>query len=621
MTVFKSGAGYKGFPEKETTGLAYLYGLSDFWSVIFEDSQLFDRMLEANSIGLADVYAKFLQLTSTVSINDIQSFLYSEVKLLQISNSDSVPSLSGTTYSIPEEIVSCRYLLDKPMLATNTLERGVHFDIDEVNHTITFYKSLTSLGFPTRVSTSGSTEVAFWMTDVELDDSLVYKYFGKLINIEPQNVSRTYRDFVRGLYFLYTQGPTITLLERGLSLALGIPVCRVEGETVLLTARNETTGNWLVATDRFSYVIPYGIEPEVSPGDVLSLGQEMVKIAEVKDYKVEDEWWINISIPEELLPTLDDGQRLATEGSLADDIMRQYLKTHTFLVRLRWDNAFTSDSFEEVFNLLYDVKPSYTYPVFVWSVTDTDELVFNDDSLEYSSTYQLVDSFGCGGAYLQRNVERFYERSNACFIHGNFNPEEITNPAAEVTVNYKVKASAVYNEVSPTDESIPDSDLVPLYNTTALDVKQSFASQGITLPNVMPRLMLVKNVPITTSSYNQVVVREPVESGFSGVTRNITPLDFPSSLEHHAYQAYVPDQGSLNATEHFFILEVQSNFYSVMMYRPGEPALLDPAYFPRAEEDPIRIFQISDTVDQLTYYLGSPDLTLSNSNFTVSGNV
>ena len=620
MSDFKSGAAYRGFSStSDRTGLSYLYGLSDFWAIMFQDSEVIDRFLESNTIGLADIYSRFLQLTSSISVNDVQTFLYSEVKLLTVNTSDLVPSPSGTTYKIPENLVDARYLLDRPMLATKTLERNVHFNIDEVSSTITFYEPLQDLGFPSRALPNGQLQVAFWMTDVVEDDRLVSQYFGDLIDVSPQNVTRVYKDFIRGLYFLYTQGPTLKSLERGLSLALGIPLARTT-EKVLLTVKNDVTGNWIVATDKSSYTIPYGITPSVSPGDELQVGEELVQVAEVLDYKVEDEWWLNISIPRELIPSaINETDLLATPGSTTDSIMREYLKYHTFLVRIRWDGSFNSTSFEEVFRILRDVKPKYTYPIFVWSIVDTDLIPIQDDQLGYDISYSLVDSLGCGGAYIQRFLERYGERENTCFIHGNLDPAEIDNPLSTVTVEYDVKSSWVLNTGAPSNIGVLDTELTPLYNTGELDLRQSLSSAGISLPAVLPKVMVIRDVPVNVTTYASVFIREAVEPGFIGIRFNETPLDFPVDTSHHMYQAYVPDITALSATEDLFVLEIQSNVYTIFIYRSGGVSLLSPSYFPRREEDPLLVVQYPTSVSSFTYELSSPDLVLSNSNLTVQG--
>lgn len=576
MTQFKSGAGYEGFPSSETEGLAYLYGLSDFWSVIFEDTDLVDRFLESSSIGLAGIYSRFLQLTSSISVNDVQTFLYDEVRLLTLYPSDKVDSVSGTTYLLPEGIVGCKYILDRPMLAVNTLEENVHYTINPEQSTITFYKPLEEINMPSRITSDGRVQVSMWMTDVSNDESLVFKYFGELINVTPQTVTRVYRDFIRGLYFLYTQGPTVTLLERGLSLALGIPLARTD-EKVLLTVRNETTGNWIVATDRSSYSIPYGLEPEVQPGDQLESGKEMVKVAEVKDYLVEDEWWLNLSIPEELIPFLpDEGQRVASPGNITDSIMREYLKYHTFLVRIKWDKTFTASNFDEVFRILYDAKPSYTYPIFVWSIVDTEIIDLTDEDLRFEMTYELVDSFGCGGPYIQRNYLKLNERSETCFIHGNYDPSN-DDPSIHQTTRYTVPLSRIYNDSSVIEADAGTGDIVdsvavysyemtPLYNTTNLDVRQSVSALGVTLPEPTPSVFMVGNIPVTQTNYDRLVIREPVSSGFTGIRKNTGQLDFPADRTHNMYKAFVPSIADLGSSMNIMFVEAQSNLYSVFVY-------------------------------------------------------
>lgn len=63
---------------------AYLYGLSDFWSTIFEDPELFGGLYNATTTQMAKVYSKFLSLTSGLSLEDVQVNSGSEVELLTI---------------------------------------------------------------------------------------------------------------------------------------------------------------------------------------------------------------------------------------------------------------------------------------------------------------------------------------------------------------------------------------------------------------------------------------------------------------------------------------------------------------------------------------------------------
>ena len=52
--------------------MTYLYGLSDFFTFIFEDTNKTNLMLEANAIKASDIYSHFLQLSSSISLDCIK---------------------------------------------------------------------------------------------------------------------------------------------------------------------------------------------------------------------------------------------------------------------------------------------------------------------------------------------------------------------------------------------------------------------------------------------------------------------------------------------------------------------------------------------------------------------
>ena len=75
--------------EGNQSSLTYLYGLSDFWVSIFEDSELVDGILEASTFQLGDVYSRFLQLAGNISLDSIQETYNSQIKLIRLSQEDS----------------------------------------------------------------------------------------------------------------------------------------------------------------------------------------------------------------------------------------------------------------------------------------------------------------------------------------------------------------------------------------------------------------------------------------------------------------------------------------------------------------------------------------------------
>jgi hypothetical protein len=69
--------------------------------------------------------------------------------------------------------------------------------------------------------------------------------------------------------------------------------------------------------------------------------------------------------------------------------MRTYLKKHTFLVNVKVDSFKNIQTFQQLSDIINKVKPTYTQPIYVWSITAmTEELTLTDDL----STYRLDPS-------------------------------------------------------------------------------------------------------------------------------------------------------------------------------------------------------------------------------------
>lgn len=71
-----------------------------------------------------------------------------------------------------------------------------------------------------------------WGLDADVDDQLLYRTLGNLLDPNARPSTEQYRSFIRGLLGLYVQGPTIKRLEAGLHAAAGFPVVRTNGERV-----------------------------------------------------------------------------------------------------------------------------------------------------------------------------------------------------------------------------------------------------------------------------------------------------------------------------------------------------------------------------------------------------
>lgn len=398
--------------------LTYLYGISDFWAHIFENPEMVHDVLEANTYMMSEAYSKFLQLTSTLSLETIQTTANSQVKLLLLGDAAKV---SGTTstYVLPEEVVACSYIMNRPFLPTETLEADVHFDIDTEAGTIQFNKPIDQYKLPTRITQSGETQYALWMADAQVNEEFIYKHYGKLLNINSQTALDVYKSYVQGLYYLFANGPNIRFLERGLNLVMGVPVSRMT-EKVTYIDRHAETRNWIVITDNNSYVIPFGLSPSVNEGDIVEEGTELASWVEVKDWHREDNWWINISIPPEVIPNPPGGDSRAVAGSGVDYLMASYLKRHTFLVRLKTAGVSNFNIFENISEVVSQAKPSYTFPVYIWDVPLEDEVLDIIDS-DFSLSAVVAEADNAASPAIEdfrRDTSKAY-RGNPVFMRSN----------------------------------------------------------------------------------------------------------------------------------------------------------------------------------------------------------
>jgi hypothetical protein len=391
------------------SSLPYLYGLSDFFHIMFEDKEVVDLMLEGNALTAAEIYSRFLQITSSVSLETIQSTTGVGVALILVNSANAVGSL-GNVYTVSTPLQSAKHVSNRPFLPTEVLDANVDFEINQVDAssaTITFAKPISAYKFSHRPLADGSTQYAVWVSDAVVDESLVYKAFGSLIGASSETASDSYTNFIYGLYYLYTHGPTLKDMRRGLNLILGVPLARSK-ETVLEVRFYSESKQYVVVTDQNQYLIPYGLAPTVAVDDVLEVGQELSQWVEIKDYQSDGEWWLNLRIPEKIIPVLPEGQanRYASKGSHLDYAMRTFLKNHTFLVNVKVDGFKNVQQFAQISEIINKAKPSYTQPVYVWTVSSVDEdLTLTDSELVMNLRFSTCDHMFPDFATMRRHPD------------------------------------------------------------------------------------------------------------------------------------------------------------------------------------------------------------------------
>ena len=379
------------------SNMTYLYGLSDFFSVLFEDTTKVNLLLECQSQIASQVYSNFLQLTSTISLENIQNTLNQSITLVTLNSSNLVPGETNL-YNLPVDILDTRYIANRAFLPTTLFENKVHYNF-ETSSTgaaqIRFSTDITSAGFSARIASDNlTTDYALWFVDSNLDEGWMNTYYANLIGVSPETSTDSFKNFVYGLYYVYTNGPTLSLIKKGLNLCLGIPLARGV-ETVLEISTYLQTGQQLVLTTENQYLIPFGLPPSVVIGQTLAAGDELAEWVEVKDYINDGDWWINLSIPEKLIKEIPPGQtgRFAVDGSHYDYVMRTYLKKHTFLVSVNVTYFENIQLFQQLSEIISRVKPAYTEAIYIWTIPNMiDEMSFDDNYATQIVTQSRCDN-------------------------------------------------------------------------------------------------------------------------------------------------------------------------------------------------------------------------------------
>lgn len=412
---------------KDLNNLAYIYGLSDFWTYIFEEPEKINLLLEGISMSSAAIYSRFLQLSSSISLEDIQAGIGYDLKHIEI----TVPQGHiGTKYELPSVIIGSAYIMDRPLLPTHTLTNDIDYFIEDEGVSIVFDKSLEEMTFARRPNADGSTTYSLWFSEVVIDEGLLQDNFGYLLNLDPRVASENYKNFLQGLYFLYATGPTIKNLELGFNLVVGVPATRQQ--EVYLDKRFYTeTGRWMVITDLNSYVLPYGIEPDATfvTGQILPARTLLAKWVSVKDYKHDGVWWTNLYISPKLIPNIPgvDTGRYALPGSSTEYIMANFLKHHTFVVKIETLSIEDRSLLKEISTMIREARPTYTFPVYVWTIPTIQEEFSINDSDEFDTQRVMF-----GNDFISNDRNRFtrdeeealFTRAGTPFIRWDF-PEHL----------------------------------------------------------------------------------------------------------------------------------------------------------------------------------------------------
>jgi hypothetical protein len=541
--------------------MAYLYGISDFWTEFFSSTDIVDGVLEQETKLLSEAYSYFLQRTSGISLEDVQDYHSAEISLLLLGSHNYI---SDTEFSVGD--VQAATITNRSVLPTQTLYLDREFEI--VDGVLRLQKPISDYKFPIRHNTDGSWQYAVWLNDVVFDGGWAYKSYGRLVGFDKDKSLDNYKAFLEGVYFLYTNGPTMAHVEKGINMAMGMPYAR-DTEEVLDIFEDVDTGDYVIITSSNSYRIPYGYNPNVTVGDVLIEGQVIDTWVEIIDYIKEDGWWYNIYLPNELLPASNSSALgRCIPGSLGDSVM-QKAKYHIFEVLITRP-AGDIDAFNIANRLVTYSRPSWTFPVFVWKVPIPDDKVSMEESLDF--TLKNYSNETCISApdirLMRRNLQVFsrgkhwYNRNSISYELNNMVGQGDRSyagyePIFEDPNSWDLdKLAVIYGSrgtlASPRNRGKVTRGIrgnttdVPYYITRVFPASMTYDGvERVVRGDQMVGLYLADKYELEArlgiELTGMVIIRSDAVSreGKTGIHTNELPLDHKLSI--YAYNAYAPD--------------------------------------------------------------------------------
>lgn len=264
-------------------------------------------------------------------------------------------------------------------------------------------------------------EVAAWVADARVDRRYLARTYGALIGREEAS-SEAYRQFLRGIFRLYSHGPVMARMESALNSVLGLPVVVNDGEVLSGIDTTDPRFRTVLTVDTAGvahrYPFPVALPLRADVANPLSIGvltfaafDTLTTAVRVTDSLEDAAWWWGLVTPRELFSSLDgtsipdlirrtasslyipntvnpqDGARVGDPGVVvgADDegnsippgkpvyrrqvgfvIFQRYLQHHTFLVEFH-PAAFSATGItvspDELRRLVLSARPAHTFPI------------------------------------------------------------------------------------------------------------------------------------------------------------------------------------------------------------------------------------------------------------------
>jgi len=293
--------------------------------------------------------------------------------------------LHNTALAIPDEVISIPALQEQVSEPPVVLRENLDYEV--AGGLLTFIDGLFTLSDPSPDE--------LWAETAFYDNSgAIERNFGRLVNLSQDDLSESrtrapYLSAVKGLFFAYTNGPTLANIRLGLQILLGLPFTEERG--VILEIQPEFTtdssgqvlGRVLIEDvddrdrrlgTRRVYYYPNLVGLETNQvtgvayveGDIIEAFQPLSAGVTVTDYVKDPRWW-----------------ERAIYGS-------EVLKYFLFKVAIDAD-VFNSDDVVFAYDFLRRIKPAYTRVITSALLSLADDIEA-EDALAGAIAAKLYDS-------------------------------------------------------------------------------------------------------------------------------------------------------------------------------------------------------------------------------------
>lgn len=289
-------------------------------------------------------------------------------------------------YVLDSDIDNIPLLLNKILFPEVMLEKDVDYEItteydpdtNEFLRKVLYFKEdpLNNPYIPvTRVGEEYI--IGLWCSRIDYDERYLARMYGNIAGtIKPS--SEAYREFLRGIFFMYLNGPVLKALEAGANLILGVPLVKTDGE--LVSSIEEEGDRLVIYTDKYRYEYKLGSKLQVEIGDTVNAFDTLATAVTVDDFLTKHEWWEDLYMKHRQAPNIEEsgGDYYMQRGSLAFQVFDAVLKYSTFYVEADYSSTFLPQNFSEVVKTFEQVKPTFTNYYFVINMMFEDILEFFD---------------------------------------------------------------------------------------------------------------------------------------------------------------------------------------------------------------------------------------------------